>query len=219
MREIWFRLLLAATLLGGALPAAAQAPQQPSAPAKVDPAKAATLLAIGKDDRVLGKADAPVTIVEYGSLSCPHCAHFTTAILPQIQKKWIDTGKAKLVFRDFPLDQEAMAAEIVARCAPVDKYYGLVDAFFANQDKWVVQKDWKGALQRLALLGGVGKKQFDTCLDNKSLADQVAQSRLTASKDLGVDATPTFFINGKKFEGDPTVEGFDQALSGATAKS
>lgn len=217
MREIWFGLLLVG-LLGGALPAAAQAPQ-PTEPPKVDAAKAASLLAITKDDRVLGKPEAPITIVEYGSLSCPHCGHFDTTVLPQIKKQWIDTGKAKLVFRDFPLDNEAMAAEVVARCAPANKYYPLIDLFFANQEKWVIEKDWQAALGRLALLGGIGKKEFDSCLANKPLEDQVAQSRLTASQDLGVDATPTFFINGKKFEGEPTVESFNQALSGAAEKS
>jgi protein-disulfide isomerase len=108
---------------------------------------------------------------------------------------------------------------MVARCAPPDRFYPLVDTFFADQDKWVTQRDYRAALERLAKLGGVGDKEFKTCISDKKLEDQVAQSRLTASQDLGVDATPTFFINGTKYNGDPTVEAFDQLLSGLAAKS
>jgi protein-disulfide isomerase len=130
-----------------------------------------------------------------------------------LQKERIDSGKAKLVFRDFPLDKMALRAEMVARCAPPDRYFGLVDLMFANQEKWVLAKDWRAALGRLARIAGIGKKEYDACLANKEVEDAVAQSRLTASQQLGVDATPTFFINGKKFEGEPTVAGFNQVLS------
>jgi protein-disulfide isomerase len=212
MREIWF-VALVALVLAGVNPAAAQ---------ELKPAsKAATesALAVTKDDRVLGNADAPITIVEYGSLSCPHCAHFAADVLPEIKKKWIDSGKAKLVFRDFPLDQVALRAEMVARCAPPDRYYAIVEMLFDSQDKWVMAKDGNTALARIVRLAGVGKTEFDACLANKTVEDQVAQSRLTASQQLGVDSTPTFFINGKKYEGEPTVEAFDQALSGVAQKS
>jgi protein-disulfide isomerase len=212
MREIWF-VALVALVLAGVNPAAAQ---------ELKPAsKAATesALAVTKDDRVLGNADAPITIVEYGSLSCPHCAHFAADVLPEIKKKWIDSGTAKLVFRDFPLDQVALRAEMVARCAPPDRYYAIVEMLFDSQDKWVMAKDGNTALARIVRLAGVGKTEFDACLANKTVEDQVAQSRLTASQQLGVDSTPTFFINGKKYEGEPTVEAFDQALSGVAQKS
>ena len=132
MREIWFAALIASALFG-AYPAMAA----PAAPPAVAPAAADNVLAVKPTDRVLGKPDAPITIVEYGSLSCPHCAHFATEVLPQLQKEWIDTGKAKLVFRDFPLDKMALRAEMVARCAPPDRYFGLIDLMFANQEKWV----------------------------------------------------------------------------------
>ena len=211
MREIWF-VALFGLLLTGAYPAAAQAPK-PS-PADIDRA-----LTVTKDDRILGKPDAPITIVEYGSLSCPHCAHFATEVLPKLKQKWIDTGKVKLIFRDFPLDQEALRAEMVARCAPPDRYYPLIDSLFENQDKWVVEKDWRAALERLVQFAGIGKKKFDSCFNDKKLEDAVAGSRLMAAQSLGVDATPTFFVNGKKFEGAPTVEAFDQLLSGLAGKS
>ena len=212
MREIWFTVVVALTL-AGVLPAAAQAPQPG------DAASAASLLAPSGQDRVLGNPDAPITIIEYASLSCPHCAHFATEVLPKLRDKWIDAGKAKLIMRDYPLDELALRAEMVARCAPPERYYPLVETFFETQEKWVVTKDWRAALERIARLAGVGKKEFDACLADKALEDKVAQSRLTAATKLGVNSTPTFFINGTKFDGAPTFEAFDQLLSGLARKS
>jgi protein-disulfide isomerase len=209
MREIWFSLVVVLSL-GGALQAAAQ-----GAPG----ADAAKQLAVQPGDRVLGKADAPITIIEYASLTCPHCAHFDVDVLPKLKEKWIDTGKAKLVLRDFPLDEPALRAAMVARCAPPERFYPLVDTFFAQQEQWAMTRDYRAALEKLAKLGGISNKEFAACISDKKLEDQVAQSRLTAAQQLGVDATPTFFINGKKFDGAPTLEAFDQALSGVAAKS
>jgi protein-disulfide isomerase len=208
MREIWFSLVVILSL-GGALPAAAQG--APGADAKQ--------LAVQPGDRILGKADAPITIIEYASLTCPHCAHFNVEVLPKLKEKWIDTGKAKLVLRDFPLDEPALRAAMVARCAPPERFYPLIDTFFAQQEQWATTRDYRAALEKLAKLGGISNKEFAACISDKKLEDQVAQSRLTAAQQLGVDATPTFFINGKKFEGAPTLEAFDKALSGATARS
>jgi protein-disulfide isomerase len=208
MREIWFCLLIVLSL-GSALPNPAQA-------AAGDASKE---LAVQPSDRVLGKPDAPITIIEYASLTCPHCAHFDLEVLPKLKEKWIDSGKAKLVLRDFPLDEPALRAAMVARCAPPDRFYPLVDTFFGQQEQWVTARDYRAALEKLAKLGGISNKEFAACISDKKLEDQVAQSRLTAAQQLGVDATPTFFINGKKFDGAPTVEAFDQALSGAAAKS
>ena len=211
MREIWLALAVALTF-AGALPASAQAPV-------ADPAKAATLLAITQQDRVLGKADAPITIVEYASMTCPHCAHFDKDVLPGLKKKWIETGKAKLVLRDYPLDEVALRAAMMARCAPAERFYPLVDTLFETQEQWALAKDWRGALEKTARLAGIGKKDFDACLANKGMEDQVAQSRLIATTQLGVDSTPTFFVNGTKFQGAPTEEAFDQLLTGLASKS
>jgi len=202
MREIWLALV-AVLSLAGVAPALAQAPTKPAANAQ-------QLLAPTPQDRILGKADAPITIVEYASLTCPHCAHFDKDVLPKLKEKWIDSGKAKLILRDFPLDEPAMRAAMVARCAPPERFYPFVDTLFSDQEKWAGSRDYRAALERLAKLAGVS---------DKKLEDQVAQSRLTAAQDLGVDATPTFFINGKKFDGAPTVEAFDQALSTVAPKS
>ncbi len=208
MREIWFAVLVGLTL-AGASPALAQAP----------PPVDTGALAVTGQDRVLGKPDAPITIIEYASLSCPHCAHFATEVLPKLREKWITPGKVKLVLRAYPLDEPALRAEMVARCAPAERYFPLVETLFETQDKWVVAKDWHAALERIALLGGIGKKEFDTCLGDKALEDQVAQSRLTAAQQLDVNSTPTFFINGTKYDGEPTFEAFDKALSGMAGKS
>jgi len=212
MREIWLVLVFALSL-AGVYPAAAQAPKPGSA------ATTESLLAPTGQDLVLGKPDAAITIVEYASLSCPHCAHFANAVLPKLKENWIDTGKAKLVLRYFPLDEPALRAEMLARCVPPERFYPLVEMMFETQDKWVVAKEWRGALEKLVRLAGIGKKEFDGCLADKALEDQVTQSRLTASQQLGVNSTPTFFINGKKFEGEPSLEAFEQLLSGLAAKS
>jgi protein-disulfide isomerase len=211
MREIWFSLLIVLSLAGTS-PAIAQTPPKP-APGGGE------ALALKPDDRILGKPDAPITIVEYASLTCPHCAHFEVDVLPKLKQKWIDTGKAKLVLRDFPLDALALAAATVARCVPAEKFYPLVDTFFAQQEQWAAAHEPRGALEKLAKLAGVGDKQFKTCTEDKKLEDQVVQSRLTAAQQLGVNSTPSFFINGQKFEGAPTFEAFDQLLSGLAAKS
>jgi len=208
MREIWFAAI-AALFLAGPSPALAQAPPKPPSATPGD------LLAITQDDQILGKPDAPVTIVEYASLTCPHCAHFATEVLPKLKENWIDSGKAKLVLRDYPLDEPAMRAAMVARCAPTGKFYALVDTFFASQQQWALAKDYKAALARLALLGGMTKAQFDTCLADKTVEDKVLQSRLAATQQLNVSSTPTFFINGTKFDGAPELAAMDAALKRA----
>src|SRR5437762_773599 len=213
MKNIWFALLgvLSAILISPG-PAKAAAPHLLLADAQ-------TALALTKDDRILGNPDAPITIVEYASLTCPHCAHFTNEILPELKKKWIDTGKLKLVLRDFPLDEPALRAAMIARCAPPDRFYAFADTFFAAQEKWVQARDYRDALARLAKLGGMSREEFDNCLKNTAVENKIVETRLVASKELDVNSTPTFFINGTKFTGAPTVEEFDKALPRLAANS
>jgi protein-disulfide isomerase len=182
-------------------------------------ADAQTVLQISQDDRVLGNPAAPITIIEYASLTCPHCAHFATDVLPELKKEWIDTGKAKLVFRDFPLDGPALRAAMIARCAPPDRFYAFAETFFASQDKWVTTKDYLEGLARLAKFGGMGKDEFEACLKNTTLENRIVEQRLLASRELDVNSTPTFFINGSKFSGAPTAEEFNRVLSNLVAKS
>jgi protein-disulfide isomerase len=213
MPKIWFALFgLLSFILVSPGPAEAAGPHPLLADAQ-------TGLALTRDDRILGNPDAPITIVEYASLTCPHCAHFANDVLPELKKKWIDTGKAKLVLRDFPLDEPALRAAMIARCAPPDRYYAYIDTFFAAQDKWVMARDYREALARLVKLGGMSKDEFDNCLKNSALENKIVEGRLVASKELDVNSTPTFFINGTKFAGAPTVEEFDKVLSGLSAKS
>jgi protein-disulfide isomerase len=205
MREIGFALMFLVAL-AAAFPAASQVPQTS--------ADQTALLQVTPKDRVLGQTDAPITIVEYASMTCPHCAHFANDVLPELKQKWIDTGKAKLVMRPFPLDQVALRAETLARCLPPDRYYPMIETLFKTQEKWAIAQDWRPALERTARLAGVSSKEFDACLANKGLEDEAVQSRLTASTQLDVTGTPTFFINGKKFEGPPTAQALDEVLSG-----
>ena len=213
MREIWFSLLgiLSLLLVSTGSPEAA-APHLMLADAQ-------TMLQISKDDRILGNPEAPITIVEYASLTCPHCAHFANDVLPEIKKEWIDTGKVKLVLRDFPLDEPALRAAMVARCAPPERYYAFVDTFFAAQEKWVRSTDYREALARLAKLGGMGQAEFDTCIANTELENKIVEGRLRATQELEVNSTPTFFVNGSKLAGAPTKEEFDKLLSSLAAKS
>jgi protein-disulfide isomerase len=213
MQEIWFALLgiFGLLLMSPGSPEAA-APHPMLADAK-------TVLQITKDDRILGNPEAPITIVEYASLTCPHCAHFANDILPEIKKEWIDTGKAKLVLRDFPLDEPALRAAMIARCAPPERYYAFADTFFAAQEKWVRSGDYREALARLAKLGGMGQAEFDTCIKNTELENKIVEGRLRATQELEVSSTPTFFVNGSKLAGAPTREEFEKLLSSLAAKS
>ena len=213
MRKIWYTIMCgSAAALFLPLPVSA-------ADVGATPAATQSLLQVGPNDRILGDRNAPITIVEYASMTCPHCAHFADDVLPDLKKKWIDTGKVRLVLRDFPLDDEAVHASMIARCAPPDRFYAFVDTFFADQDKWVTAPDYQASLTRLAELGGMSKAEVDKCLADSKLEDQILNSRLVASKDLGVNATPTFFVNGVKFTGDPTLAGFDKVLSGLSQRS
>jgi len=201
MRNIWWTLFV--VLLALAAPARAADEAGPT---------------LAPDDHVLGKADAPVTIFEYASLSCPHCAEFDVEVLPKVKADWIDTGKAKLVFRDYPLDQIAVKAAQLAHCAPPDRFFGFIDELFHSQRNWVLATDTKEALSRIGRLGGVGPEKFDACLADKQLEGKILNSRLLAQNQYGVNSTPTFFINGTKVVGSSTYEDFAKTLAAAYAK-
>ena len=176
MNNTWFALLgVLSIILISPVPAQAASPHPLLAEAQ-------TVLALNKDDRVLGNPDAPITIVEYASLTCPHCAHFTNDVLPELKKKWIDTGKAKLVLRDYPLDEPALRAAMIARCAPPDRFYAYTDMFFGAQDKWVTARDYRDALARLVKLGGMSREEFDKCLKNTALENKIVETRLLPRK-------------------------------------
>jgi protein-disulfide isomerase len=210
MREMWF-VLLVTSFFATAAPVVAQTPAQP--PPATPAATPTNPLTLTPDDRILGNADAPITIIEYASLTCPHCAHFTTEVLPKLIDKWVTPGKAKLILRDYPLDEVAVRAAMIARCAPPNRFYGFVETFFGTQEQWVMATDHDAALARLALLGGMSKDKVASCLADEGLKDKIVGSRLIASQQLGVASTPTFFINGTKFDGVPTEEAFNAVLT------
>ena len=163
-------------------------------------------------DLVIGKADAPVTIYEYASMTCSHCAAFHTTVLPTLKQKYLDTGKAKLVLREFPLDNLAAAASMLARCAGGEKSFEMIGALFAKQNDWAfVQGNPIPALFKIAGDFGFTKESFDKCLTDQKMLDGITGMRDRANKVLGVRSTPTFFVAGKKLA-DHTIEAFDKAI-------
>ncbi|EJF77669.1 hypothetical protein MCO_00807 [Bartonella sp. DB5-6] len=168
----------------------------------------AKLLQSGKvKDRFEGEENAPVTIIEYASLTCVHCASFYNDVLPQIRKKYIKTGKVKLIFREYAFDLRATAGFMLARCAPEDRYFPLIEVLFQKQQEWAWGKDAETPLKKISLMAGFTDESFKACLTNQSILDEVNAS-FERGKELGVEATPTFFINGNKYEGAMRVESF-----------
>jgi protein-disulfide isomerase len=163
-------------------------------------------------DEVQGAENAPVTIVEYASMTCPHCSHFHETTYPELKKKYIDTGKVRFIFREFPLDPLAAAASMLARCAGKDKYFPLIDAFFAQQKDWVVQKPLQ-PMFNIAKQAGFTQQSFDECLANQQMLNGIEETRTRAAEKLNVNSTPTFFINGKIFRGALTVEELDKQVA------
>lgn len=162
----------------------------------------------------LGKADAPVTIVEYASMTCPHCANFHKTTFPELKKRYIDTGKVRFVFREFPLDTLAAAAFMLARCAgkeESERYFALVDTLFAQQDRWAVQQPIPPLLA-IAKQAGFTQASFEQCLGNQKLLDDIEEVRQRAIDEFNVKSTPTFFINGTKYDGSQTIEDMGKAI-------
>jgi protein-disulfide isomerase len=168
-------------------------------------------------ERVLGKADAPVTLIEYASLTCPHCANFAMETLPTIKKDYIETGKVKLIYRDFPLDRLALTASMMARCAPEDRYYGLIETLFRTQDTWARASDPGVALQRLGAVAGLSKENYDACVANREIFDGIVAMRGQAEQEHKVNSTPTFVLDGRKLTGDLSLPEVRKALDAAVA--
>ncbi|HMR30060.1 MAG TPA: DsbA family protein [Geminicoccaceae bacterium] len=163
-------------------------------------------------EQVLGDPAAPVTIIEYASLTCPHCAHFHRQELPAIKAKYIDTGKAKLIFRDFPLDQLALQAAVLAHCAGDDRYFKFLDAMFASQMTWARAADPVSALKQLAKLGGLSEAEADACLADRAMQDGVLQARLDGEQKFDVSSTPTLIIDGKTYKGGRDIDEISKVI-------
>ena len=165
-------------------------------------------------DMVHGKPDAKVTIIEYASMTCPHCAAFDTAVFPKIKSEYIDTGKVRYVFREFPLDVKAAAGSMLARCIAKDdsgKYFAVVDLLFKQQNDWAM-KNTAETLGRIGKQAGLSQQAVEACLKDQALLDKIAADQKYASEVLKVDSTPTFFINGEKIKGEASFEAFDKVI-------
>ena len=178
-----------------------------SGPARADDNPSpADLADAGPDgDIMVGSDKAPVTIIEYASMTCPHCAHFSETTFPELQKRYIDTGKVRYTLRAFPLDALSAAGFMLARCAGKDKYMPIVDTLFAKQSEWIV-KEPLPPLKDIAKQFGVGEDEFNQCLANQKLLDNIQAVRDHAAQKLGVNSTPTFFVNGKKLVGSVSID-------------
>ena len=169
------------------------------------PPAGAVSLEAAMAERVMGDPDAPVTIVEYASLTCSHCASFHRDVLPKIKEAYIDRGKVRLVYTDFPLDGLALGAAMLARCAQPERYFGFLTVLFRSQQTWAGSDDPRQELQRVALLGGISRADFDACLADRALMKAI-QERAAAGAQRGIQSTPSFVINGKKVAGPPSFE-------------
>jgi protein-disulfide isomerase len=204
---------MAETPAAPAEPAAAAAPavEAPKSQGSVNMAK---LLEEGAlPDQMLGNADAPVTIVEYASMTCPHCAHFHETTLPELKKKYIDTGKARLILREFPFDPRAEAGFMLARCSG-DKYFPMVDVLFKQQQNWASVQNAKDALLQISKLAGFSQESFEACLTDQKLLDDVRSVQKRGADEFKVDSTPTFFINGNTYKGALTIEEMSAIIDG-----
>lgn len=189
----------------------ATAVEAPASTGSVDMAKLVEPGAL--PDIVLGKADAPVTIVEYASMTCPHCAHFHETTLPELKTKYIDTGKARLILREFPFDPRAEAGFMLARCSK-DNYYAMVDVLFKQQRNWASVQNAKDALLQISRLAGFSQESFEACLTDQKLLEDVRAVQKRGAEEFKVDSTPTFFINGNTYKGALTIEEMSAIIDG-----
>ncbi|WGF91105.1 DsbA family protein [Marinivivus vitaminiproducens] len=199
-------------------------PEKPTGTAATTALPSTTDVPVAPGEMILGDPDAPVTIVEYASLTCDHCGAFHRETLPRLKAEWLDTGRARLVYRDFPLNAPALTASMVARCAAADavatsgaeagrkRYFAFVSAFFQTQESWSHASDPVAALVRVAKLGGLGEERFRACMGDKAVEDAVLTSRLDGER-YGIASTPTFFINGQKLEGTQPYAEFETLLN------
>lgn len=173
-------------------------------------------LVVTEADKFIDNANAPVTIIEYASLSCQHCAKFHTETFPQLKKEFIDTGKVKLVFRNFPLNEPALKAAMIAECVGSENYFSVLEKLFQTQKDWSFDKEtYLAKLSVIARSFGINQQELDTCLANKEIENRIVESRMIATSKVGVSSTPAFFINGTKGDHLHSVQEFKQAIEAA----
>ena len=166
-------------------------------------------------DMALGPANAKVTITEFASMTCPHCAAFNAETFPKIKSEYIDTGKIRYIFREFPLDVKAAAGSMLARCiakGDAQKYFAVTDLLFRSQGDWVM-KDTTETLERIGKQAGLSKQEVDDCLKDQALLNKISADQKYASDVLKVDSTPTFFVNGERIKGEASIEEFEKKIN------
>jgi protein-disulfide isomerase len=156
-------------------------------------------------EREYGNPNASVTIIEYASLTCPHCRNYHANVFPKVKRQYVDTGKVRYIIREFPIGRTAGTAAIVTRCAPKDKYLFLVEAYLSRQKEWVSQEVRPDAIYKVAKSSGMSRETFDKCLSNQTIIDGLTEVKQRGRK-YGVIGTPTLFINGQKAQGEVTFE-------------
>ncbi len=176
------------------------------------PSWAAGDLDYAKGDMVLGKPDAPVTIIEYASMTCPHCATFHQQTFKGLKEKYVDTGKARFVFREFPLDRNAFVASKLARCAGEKRFFPTLDMLFARQASWSREQDPTQQLAKIVRFAGIGREKFEACVANQTLGDEILNRRLEGSEKHEIGSTPSFVINGKTYAGAMSLEEFSEII-------
>lgn len=178
------------------------------------PARAAEM-EIHPDDRILGVDVAPVTILEYSSLTCPHCAALHRDTLPQVKESWIEPGRARLVFRHYPLDGLALRAAAVADCIEGDRFFAFLDLLFKSQTRWAKSNDPLTALEQMARLAGMSGETFQACVNDEAAMDRILARAQEGRDAYGIEATPTLIVNGRKIQGARSFEEIDAVLRAA----
>ena len=173
-----------------------------------------SVLNLTEDDFIVGNDNAPITIIEYASMSCNHCANFHNKTLPDLKKEYIDTGKVKYVFRDFPYNYPALLGSMIMHCTPTEVRYDYMNALYKLQNKWVVRENaiTRQELYKIMQSGGMSKEDFDTCLNNVDLENKILQKVIAAQSEFNIRSTPSFLINGELLEGDKSIKVFRQIL-------
>ncbi len=163
-------------------------------------------------EMVEGSETADVTIIEYSSMTCPHCASFHNNVYPKLKEKYIDTGKVRMILREFPLDRVALAAVMIVRCADKSQHFPMTEILFKQQPVWARAKDPATELFKVAKLAGFTEDKFNACINNKEIAQGVLDVMGTGRDKFEVQSTPTFFINGEKVNGTSSFENFEKLI-------
>ncbi len=191
---------------------------KPTVAQAIDTTKIAEVPQLSPDDIIVGDPKAPVQMIEYYSLSCPHCAHFAEDILPQVKKAYIDTGKVKLVLRDYPLNKPALQASLLAHCLPQDGFLTMTDMLFKSQETWLVE-DSIPPLMNIAKTAGIDETKFNQCLQDQTMQQKIINSRKDAEEKYQINSTPTFLINDQKLEGARDFSVFQSVIDAELAKA